>query len=406
MSKAKVFIIFALLGGSILLLSCSTTDNDNGGSSSSRGSPSSSSLSSSAASPEYAFCVYPDIQACYPGSYTSCPSGGELNNSCPYSSSGSEGASSSSEAGISSSDGGASSSSEGGTSSSEAGASSSGGASSSSGGVASSSSAALSSSSVGASYSYCVFETDKSCLNGPAFSCPPGGELSNVCPWGSFTDSRDSKEYKTVVIGTQTWMAENLNFKPSPVSGRLDRCYAEGGGQDDWLKPGDAKIEQNCKKYGRLYDWATATASVCPQGWHLPSRDEWNKLKDYVFDILWNNYEDEDFGWDVATKLKATSGWKAYDELGCGNGVDTYGFKAIGGGYCFSCDKLTSAEGSYSGIGSRGDGDSETARWWSATEHATNKANAYRFEMTYSSNVLTERSEYKSDLYSVRCVKN
>jgi len=200
-------------------------------------------------------------------------------------------------------------------------------------------------------------------------------------------------------------MAENLNYKPNSSSGRLDRCYAEGGGQDDWLKPGDPKIEQNCQKYGRLYDWATANA-VCPQGWHLPSRDEWNKLKDYVFEILWENYEDEDFGWDVGTKLKATSGWKAHSEPGCGNGVDTYGFKAIGGGYCFSCDKLTSAEGSYSGIGNRGDGDGETARWWTATEHASTKGNAYRFEVTYSSNVLTERSNEKSDLYSVRCLKN
>lgn len=86
---------------------------------------------------------------------------------------------------------------------------------------------------------------------------------SNAQEKGTFTDSRDKKTYKTVVIGKQTWMAENLAYKAN--SG----CWAYDNDQN------------NMATYGYLYTW-DAAKSVCPSGWHLPSDAEWTQLIDYL----------------------------------------------------------------------------------------------------------------------------
>ena len=78
----------------------------------------------------------------------------------------------------------------------------------------------------------------------------------------SIIDPRDGKEYKTVLIGEQWWMAENLNFE-SELSQFRDNN------------------EENGEIYGRLYFWSEAQ-NVCPDGWHLPSIDEWDLLIDYA----------------------------------------------------------------------------------------------------------------------------
>ena len=83
---------------------------------------------------------------------------------------------------------------------------------------------------------------------------------------GTFTDTRDKKTYKTVKIGEQTWLAENLNYNASG-----SKCYDN--------KPA------NCDKYGRLYNWNTAK-KACPVGWHLPTLKEWQTITSEDFDTF------------------------------------------------------------------------------------------------------------------------
>ncbi|MDR0516988.1 MAG: fibrobacter succinogenes major paralogous domain-containing protein [Fibromonadaceae bacterium] len=175
---------------------------------------------------------------------------------------------------------------------------------------------------------------------------------------GSFTDSRDGKTYKTVKIGTQTWMAENLNY-----NAENSKCYGNDPANGD--------------KYGRLYDWKTAM-KACPEGWHLPSEEEWDKLNKFI--AITSSGE----------KLKAISGWD--DNKGkSGNGTDDYGFSALPGGNC-------SSDGTFKDIGGKG-------YWWSSS--SKNGGNlAYSLVMWHNSVMFLHGDDDKSSLFSVRCMKD
>jgi len=171
---------------------------------------------------------------------------------------------------------------------------------------------------------------------------------------GTFTDSRDGQTYKTVAIGGKMWMAENLNYKKGK-----SWCYDNNN--------------SNCGKYGRLYDWETAK-SVCPSGYHLPSRQEWDNLVTAVG------------GKDAAgKKLKARSGWNSN-----GNGTDEYGFSALPGGYRGSVGSVFKA-GNF-------------GLWWTATEADADDAyNRYIYYNYYNAD---EDYNGKSSGLSVRCVED
>jgi uncharacterized protein (TIGR02145 family) len=175
---------------------------------------------------------------------------------------------------------------------------------------------------------------------------------------GTFTDSRDEKTYKKIAIGTQTWMKENLNYNAAN-----SKCYENK--------------EENCAKYGRLYDWSTAQ-EVCPAGMHLPSDAEWTALTDYVG------------GKAIAgKKLKSTNGWDNDFNGRSGNGTDEYGFSALPGGYGNSYGRFYS--------------DGGIGNWWSIPEgNVWGRAIFAHLEDVKRGN----NYEDKDNLHSVRCVQD
>ncbi|MDR2583420.1 MAG: DUF4116 domain-containing protein [Fibromonadaceae bacterium] len=181
---------------------------------------------------------------------------------------------------------------------------------------------------------------------------------------GTFTDPRDGKVYKTVKIGKQVWMAENLAYN------------AEGSKVYD-------NDESNCQKYGRLYNRHNAM-KACPEGWHLPCNEEWDILINFVG------------GKEIARdKLKAKSGWKERTFLGVtdGNGTDDFGFSALPGGICDN--------GRFYCVG-------EIGSWWSSTLDANGNGPVHFLDImieigNHRSSV--EKMCTENSWQSIRCLK-
>lgn len=174
---------------------------------------------------------------------------------------------------------------------------------------------------------------------------------------GTLTDSRDGQTYRTVKIGNQVWMAENLNFETDS-----SYCYNDSA--------------EYCAEYGRLYEWGAAM-DACPSGWHLPDSTEWNTLFSAVG------------GKSTAGEvLKSTSGWVG-NKGEATNGTDNYGFAALPAGFRDERGGLFSLEGG-------------TAKFWSSTERssdmATNIILYYYFDVFEASG--------RHDAMSVRCLND
>ena len=181
------------------------------------------------------------------------------------------------------------------------------------------------------------------------------GTDSSSTAQNAMTDARDGQTYRTVKIGDQVWMAENLNYKTEKSF-----CAKDSAG--------------NCKKYGQYYEWNDAMRA-CPDGWHLPTLAEFKTLVDAMGDSL------------VAGKmLKAISSW-----LDDGNGTDDYGFSALAAGGCSSSEKCVNEEW--------------LAVFWSSTEgKALTSAYIMLMGAKYSI-VQLDNEQDISGAYSVRCLQ-
>lgn len=182
----------------------------------------------------------------------------------------------------------------------------------------------------------------------------PAGSAPAGVPATEFTDPRDGKRYKTVNIGGAVWMARNLNYQAAVGSW----CY----GNDN----------MSCNAYGRLYEW-NAAGAVCPPGWQLPSRQEWDNLVTAAGGSS-----------SAGKKLKSITGWSISS-----SGFDEYGFSALPGG---SRDSV----GAFSGVGVGG-------YWWTGTPEANGSA-YYRY-ISHEFDSMGEHSDAWSRGFSVRCVQ-
>lgn len=189
---------------------------------------------------------------------------------------------------------------------------------------------------------------------------------------GTFVDPADGETYQTIRIGTQTWMAQNLRRATSSST-----CYA---GKAD-----------SCAKYGRLYSWTdamgigsgylvrtwgsstTRTTGICPVGWHIPSDAEWR--------TLWNTVPAGE-----GNSLKTYNGWGNDD-----GGTDTAFFHALPSGLRFP-------GGTYDSAGT-------AAFFWSSGESNDSTAIAWAVRRN-NSEFKSQSNYYKSDGYSVRCLRN
>lgn len=182
---------------------------------------------------------------------------------------------------------------------------------------------------------------------------------------GSFVDNRDGQHYTWRKIGEQIWMNKNLNYKTGK-----SYCYENN--------------VSNCELYGRLYVWNSAR-NVCPNGWHLPTDDEWKILETF----LGLDQNDIDYiglrGTDEGEQIKSNIGWN-----GNGNGTNNVGFSAFPGG-------CRSNGGSYSGFGDDG-------YWWTAT--GSSGIQAWSRGLSQNTDQLIRYSSVKTFAFSVRCVKD
>ena len=187
--------------------------------------------------------------------------------------------------------------------------------------------------------------------------------LNPVTPYDSIVDNRDGQIYKTVKIGEQVWMAQNLNYIDTAKAIFKDSswCYDNN--------------PRNCALAGRLYTWTVAKDSLCPEGYHLPDTTEWNTLFASVGGTA-----------NAGTVLRSILGWDSVD------GTNDYGFSAVAVGERYH-------SGSFDSEGTK-------AFIWTATalpEESENSAYAAYF---VENATVSFKKNFKDNGASVRCLKD
>jgi uncharacterized protein (TIGR02145 family) len=181
-------------------------------------------------------------------------------------------------------------------------------------------------------------------------SCEKDGPEAS---YGSMTD-QDGNTYKTVEIGAQTWMAENLKTTKFNDNSSIPNVTS-GSAWTRLTTPGYCWYDNdeviNKPLYGAIYNWYTVkTGKLCPAGWHVPADSEYVALE---MSLGMTQVQAEGTSWcgsDQGSKMKNNTGWKTGE-----NGTNASGFSALPGGYRFRLD------GAFNNIG-------DLSYWWCSDE--------------------------------------
>ncbi len=193
----------------------------------------------------------------------------------------------------------------------------------------------------------------------------------------------DGNDYKTVKIGSQIWMAENLKTTRYNDGTSISNITDNDGWSNLTSSGAWAYYNNNSDyndNYGKLYNWhAVNSGKLCPKGWHIPTDEDWNQLEAYLVS-------------NVGIKMKSTGNITDYTGLwkkDPGNGgTNESGFTGLPGGQ-------RTAFGGFAGIG-------ESGFWWTSTDNSA--SNAWYRQLLYYLNSLHRNGYYKLAGYSCRCI--
>ena len=198
---------------------------------------------------------------------------------------------------------------------------------------------------------------------------------------GRFKDTRDGKIYNWVKIDDRIWMAENLNYTGEDIKHITDNTeWINNIANDGWCYYGNS--DSLGAIYGALYQWEAAK-KACPEGWHLPSDEDWIKLEQLI--------DNDQYALNASTTLKSSTGWD-WEAGSILKRKNRYGFSALPGGYRSLISDAYFLLGGYSGF------------WWNIEVNNIDEAN-YCSLVSQKHNIFIDYADKKNG-FSVRCIKD
>ena len=202
----------------------------------------------------------------------------------------------------------------------------------------------------------------------------------------SFRDYRDGKRYDALRIGKQTWMADNLAYREYPGNkgvGLAEDPQNQAVGEDDSYFGGPLAINSN-RAYGLLYTWDEAL-KACPDGWHLPTDEEWKELEmNLGMSSMEANSRGRRESDNEGIKVKSTMDW-----MDGGNGDNQSGFNVLPAGMKRRGEEIRKGSHAY---------------FWTAT--SANSKQAWFRDIYFAKSGINRLYLDKKAGYSVRCVKD